>query len=174
MGVIHGVHYFMPIMLKQEVAHIVNTVSIEGLLCSPIMIPYCVSKHGVVALSESLHHELQMLGSNVKISVLCPGPVNTDILDSSERNFPPDIPAPPQLSEEGTVLKEAFKIWFERGLDPKEVGRQVIDAMKEERLYIITTNDFDTNIEERIKNILGRKNPAPPQPPKDLMSYYRR
>lgn len=174
MGVIHGVHYFMPIMLKQEVAHIVNTASIEGLLCSPIMIPYCVSKHGVVALSESLHHELQMLGSNVKISVLCPGPVNTDILDSSERNFPPDIPAPPQLSEEGTVLKEAFKIWFERGLDPKEVGRQVIDAMKEERLYIITTNDFDTNIEERIKNILGRKNPAPPQPPKDLMSYYRR
>jgi NAD(P)-dependent dehydrogenase (short-subunit alcohol dehydrogenase family) len=169
MGVIHGIHYFMPIMLKQEEAHIVNTASIEGLLSTAIMIPYCVSKHGVVALTESLHHELQMLGSNVKVSVLCPGPVNTDILDSSERNFPPDIPAPPELTEEGYILKEAFKIWFERGLDPKEVGRQVIDAIKEERLYIITTNDFDTNIEKRMENILKRKNPAPPQPPKDLM-----
>jgi short-subunit dehydrogenase len=128
-----------------------------------------VSKHGVVALTESLYHELQILGANVKVSVLCPGPVNTDIMDSSERNRPADIPAPPELSEEEDVFRDAFKTWLERGLDPKVVGRQVLEAIKEERLYVITTNDFDSKIEQRMKNILGRKNLAPLQPPKDLV-----
>jgi hypothetical protein len=73
------------------------------------------------------------------------------------------------LSEEAAVFRDAYKTWIEHGLDPKAVGRQVLEAIKEERLYIITTNDFDNNIEQRMKNILERKNPAPPQPPKDLM-----
>jgi NAD(P)-dependent dehydrogenase (short-subunit alcohol dehydrogenase family) len=174
MGVIYGVHYFMPIMLEQAKAHIVNTSSIAGLLSSAINIPYGVSKHGVVALTESLHHELQILGASVKVSVLCPGPVNTDIMDSSERNLPPDIPAPPQLSEEQAVLRDAYKAWLEHGLDPKAVGRQVLEAIKEERLYIITTNDFDNNIEQRMTNILERKNLAPPQPPEDLMDIIQK
>jgi NAD(P)-dependent dehydrogenase (short-subunit alcohol dehydrogenase family) len=169
MGVIYGIHYFMPIMLKQEEAHMVNTSSIAGLLSNAINIPYGVSKHGVVALTESLHHELQILGANVKVSVLCPGPVSTDIMDSSERNRPPDIPAPPELSDEEAVFRDAYKTWIEHGLDPKAVGRLVLEAIKEERLYVITTNDFDANIEQRMKNILKRKNLAPPQPPKDLM-----
>jgi NAD(P)-dependent dehydrogenase (short-subunit alcohol dehydrogenase family) len=169
MGVIHGVHYFMPIMLKQEEAHIVNTASIAGLLPNAFNIPYGVSKHGIVALTESLYYELQIIGANVKVSVLCPGPVNTDIMDSSERNRPADIPAPPELTEEEAVFREAYKTWVKRGLDPKEVGRQVIEAIKEERLYVITTNDFDSNIEQRMKNILDRENLVPPQPPKDFM-----
>ena len=73
------------------------------------------------------------------------------------------------MSEEEAVFKEAYKTWIKRGLDPKEVGRQVIEAIKEERLYVITTNDFDSNIEQRLKNILSRKNLVPPQPPKDLI-----
>jgi NAD(P)-dependent dehydrogenase (short-subunit alcohol dehydrogenase family) len=170
MGAIHGVHYFMPIMLEQAEAHIVNTSSIAGLLSNAINIPYGVSKHGVVALTESLHHELQILGANVKVSVLCPGPVNTGIMDSSERNLPAGIPAPPELSEEAAVFRNAYKTWIEHGLDPKVVGRQVLEAIREERLYIITTNDFDISIEQRMKNILERKNLAPPQPPKDLMN----
>ena len=174
MGVINGLHYFLPIMLKQDTeAHIVNTSSIAGLLPNAISIPYGVSKHGVVALTESLYHELQIIGANVKVSVLCPGPVNTDIMDSSERNRPPDIPAPPDLSEEAAVFRDAYKTWIKRGLDPKVVGRLVIEAIKEERLYIITTNDLDRNIQQRMKNILKRKNPLPPQPPKDLMDILR-
>ena len=170
LGVINGIHCFLPIMLKQDTeAHIVNTSSIAGLISNSFNIPYGVSKHGVVALSESLYHELQILGAKVKVSVLCPGMVNTDIMDSSERNRPADIPAPPELSEEESILKEAFITWLKRGLDPKVVGKLVIEAIKEEHLYIITTNDFDNNIEQRMKNILERKNPALPQPPKVLM-----
>ena len=174
MGVINGLHYFLPIMLKQDSeAHIVNTSSIAGLISNSIGIPYGVSKHGVVALTESLYLELQILGAKVKVSVLCPGSVNTDIMESSERNRPADIPAPLKLSEEESIFKEAFKTWIKRGLDPKVVGKLVIEAIKEERLYIITTNDFDRNIQQRMKNILKRKNPALPQPPKDLMDILK-
>ena len=170
MGVVNGLHYFIPIMLKQDTeAHVVNTASIAGLLSNAIHIPYGVSKHGVVALTESLYHELQRLGAKVKVSLLCPGPVNTDIMDSSVRNRPAEIPAPPELSEEEAAFRDAYKAWIKSGLDPKEVGRQVIEAIKEERLYVITTPEFDRNIEQRMNNIMARKNLAPPQPPKGLM-----
>jgi NAD(P)-dependent dehydrogenase (short-subunit alcohol dehydrogenase family) len=163
MGVINGLHYFMPIMLEQDTeAHIVNTASIVGLFSDTDAIPYSVSKHGVVSLTESLYLELQKLGANVKVSLLCPGYVNTDILDSSKRNRPVEIPASPELSEEEAVFWDVYNALLKSGLDPKEVGRQVIEAIKEERLYIITSNDFDDDIEQRMNSILSRKNLPPP------------
>ena len=87
-GVIHGVRTFVPIMLEQKTeGHIVNTASMAGLVSGPFMSIYNVTKHGVVTLSESLHHELAMQNAPVKVSVLCPGFVRTNILDS-ERNRP--------------------------------------------------------------------------------------
>ncbi len=63
MGVINGIHTFIPIMLGQNTeGHIVNTASIAGLIPNVGNIPYGVSKHGVVALSESMHNELLTLG----------------------------------------------------------------------------------------------------------------
>ena len=93
-GVIHGVRVFTPILLTQGVeGHIVNTASMAGLTAVPNMAIYGVSKHGVVALSETLHHELAMLGAPVKVSVLCPGFVNTRIRESA-RNRAVRIRAP--------------------------------------------------------------------------------
>jgi len=174
MGVIHGLHYFMPIMLKQKTeAHIVNTASIAGLLSNSIHIPYSVSKHGVVALTESLYHELQNTGSKVNVSVLCPGAVSTDIMDSSERNRPFEIPAP-ELTESEAVFRDAYRTWIKRGIDPKEVGKQVLEAIKKERLYVITTNEFDYDIKQRMENILERQNLSPPRPPKDLLEIIQK
>src|SRR6478752_489117 len=86
-GVIHGVRSFVPVMMKQPEAHVVNTASIAGLVAGPFMGPYNASKHAVVALSETLHHELALMAPHVKVSVLCPGWVQTRIGDS-ERNRP--------------------------------------------------------------------------------------
>ena len=88
-GVIHGVRVFVPIMLAQDTeGHIVNTASIAGLLpYHPLSASYHVTKHGVVALSEQLYHELAQRGAKVKVSVLCPGGVSTRIMDA-ERNRP--------------------------------------------------------------------------------------
>lgn len=169
MGIINGIHIFMPIMLGQNTeAHIVNTASLAGLIINQSNVPYGVSKHAVVALSESINMELQIRGANVKISVLCPGPINTDIIGSSQRNRPSALPPPPELTEEEAIFLRAFEIWLERGLDPKEVGRQVLDAIREERFYIIT-HDFNTIISQRMRNILEKKNPELIPPSQDIL-----
>src|SRR5262249_18260593 len=80
-GVIHGVRVFVPLMLAQDTeCHIVNTASMAGLISGPGLGAYKVAKHAVVTLSETLYHELAEHGANVKVSVLCPGIVNTRIM----------------------------------------------------------------------------------------------
>ena len=174
MGAIYGIHTFLPIMLEQETeGHIVNTSSIAGLVANGINIPYGVSKHALVALTESLHLELMMQGANIKVSLLCPGNVNTDIMESSLRNRPADVPPPPDRPAEEAVFVEAYKTWVARGLDPKMVGQQVLGAIKEERLYVVTTNDFDEHIQQRMTSILDRKNLGLSEPPESLMDILK-
>ena len=159
-GVIHGVRAFVPRMIAgSEEGHIVNTASIAGLSAGPFMASYNVSKFGVVALSETMQAELTMLQSKVKVSVLCPGYVNTNITDS-RRNRPADLPDTlPQPGEAPAGgLRDILK---ERGLPPIEVGRMVLDAIRDEQFYILTTDEFDERLRERMENVLTRRNPAP-------------
>src|SRR5207253_3337146 len=99
-GVVHGIHTFVPLMLKQDTeGHIVNTASMAGLLSAPFMSIYDATKFAVVAISESLSLELALQGARVKVSVLCPGFVKTNIT-TSERNRPEHLHTPEQqLSE---------------------------------------------------------------------------
>ena len=84
-GVVHGIRSFVPHLIAQGEGHVVNTSSMSGLLIPPLMSAYAAAKHAVVALSESLYHELAMIGAPVGVSVLCPGMVRTRIVDS-DRN----------------------------------------------------------------------------------------
>ena len=86
-GVIHGVRAAYPLMLAQRSGHIVNTGSLAGLLPFPMGTPYAASKHAVVGLSLSLRVEARAYG--VRVSVVCPGVIDTPILDS---DGPPDLP----------------------------------------------------------------------------------
>ncbi len=83
MGVVHGVQHFVPRMLEAnqrgEPGHVVNTASMAGWLAPPLMGVYNVSKHAVVALSETLYHDLQLAQSTIGVSVLCPAFVPTGI-----------------------------------------------------------------------------------------------
>src|SRR5690242_20749735 len=73
MGVVHGIRSFVPMMLAQGTeGHVVNTASAAGLVSSPLMGTYNVSKHGVVTLSETLHHDLRLADARIGVSVLCP------------------------------------------------------------------------------------------------------
>ena len=169
MGVIHGIQTFLPIMLGQKTeAHVVNTASVAGLIMNRFNIDYGVSKYAVVALSESLHLELLNLDAKVKVSVLCPGPVSTDIMNSSKRLRPDSVPPPPEPTPEEDLLIKAYEIYIERGIAPKEVAEQVFDAIQNENFYVIT-HDFNKYIEPRLKNILSSKNPEPPEPPQDYL-----
>src|SRR5262249_7513453 len=98
-SVIHGVPGFVPIILKQDTdCPIVTTASMAGLISGPGVGAYKVSKHGVVTLSETLYHELAERGAKLKVSVLCPGIVNTRIMESARnrpRHFPTREPLDP-------------------------------------------------------------------------------
>lgn len=169
MGVIHGIKYFLPIMIAQDTkAHIVNTSSISGLINDFLNTPYGVSKHAIVALSENLHLELLMRGAKVNVSVLCPGPVNTNIHASIDRNRPKNVPVM-EMPAESKRFIEANKIWLARGLDPMAVGRQVLTAIQKEQFYIVTDPDINTAIENRMTDILHRRNPVVPSPPQELV-----
>jgi short-subunit dehydrogenase len=173
MGVVHGIHTFMPIMLDQDSeAHVVNTASIAGLIRNIFSIPYGVSKHAVVALSESMHLELLQRKSKIKVSVLCPGPVSTDIFNSSERNRPATVPPPPEPTAEEAFFQRVYETYIERGLDPAEVARRVLDAIREERFYVVT-HDYNNMIEPRMQNILAAENPELLPPPQDFMEIYQ-
>jgi NAD(P)-dependent dehydrogenase (short-subunit alcohol dehydrogenase family) len=86
-GVVHGVVAAYPVMIDQGRGHIVNTASLAGLLPSPMLTPYGTTKHGVVGLSESLRMEAAAHG--VRVSVVCPGVIDTPLLDKGN---PPDLP----------------------------------------------------------------------------------
>ena len=163
-GVIHGVRVFTPILLAQGVeAHIVNTASMSGLTCMPDMAVYGVSKHGVVALSESLHHELAALGSPVKVSVLCPGFVSTRIRDSA-RNRPArlaDTASPQAARAEADALTARL---LASGLQPEEVADIVLEAIRAERLYVFPAPELKERIRARMDDILADRNPHPSGP----------
>ena len=158
-GVIHGIRTFLPIMLAHgEDGHIVSTASVAGLISGPFQIPYNVSKYGVVALSEGLHRELALIESKIKVSVLCPGFVHTRIMES-ERNRPAELPLLP-VSEAEMQYTEMMRAQVAAGLAPAEVARQVFEAIRDERFYIVTDPDeWQPFIRERMEDILGDRNP---------------
>ncbi|MCU1451290.1 MAG: family NAD(P)-dependent oxidoreductase [Acidimicrobiales bacterium] len=160
-GVIHGVRAFVGRLVEQGEGHVVNTASMAGLTSAPMMGPYNVSKHGVVTLSETLSSELALHGSPVKVSVLCPGWVNTRINDA-ERNRPPELQdaaqVDPSMAEMGRQLLSGL---IASGLPPSEVAGRVLDAIREERFYILTHPDMKPMIQQRMEDILEGRTPAP-------------
>jgi NAD(P)-dependent dehydrogenase (short-subunit alcohol dehydrogenase family) len=160
-GVIHGVRAFVPRLVEQGEGHVVNTASMAGLTSAPMMGPYNVSKHGVVTLSETLAAELALHGSPVKVSVLCPGWVNTRI-NEADRNRPAELQPPDgadtTMMDMGRQLLDGL---LKSGLQPSEVASRVLDAIREERFYILTHPEMTPMIQQRMEDILQGRNPAP-------------
>jgi NAD(P)-dependent dehydrogenase (short-subunit alcohol dehydrogenase family) len=162
-GVIHGVKVFTPLMLAQNTeCHIINTSSAAGLVAGGASAPYAVTKHGVVALSESLYLTLQQRNSLVKVSVLCPGLVRTNIA-SAERNRPPDLRNEPvKMTPEMQAGLAAFKASLEASMPPLQVADVVFDAIKKEQFYILTHPEWTEVIQLRTDKLLRMENPQSP------------
>jgi len=160
-GVLHGVRAFVPIMLKQDSeGHIVNTASVAGLLSAPFAATYCVAKHGVVTLSESLHRELAQVGSKVKVSVLCPAWVKTQLMDG-DRNRPRELQnASDQATPQATMMNEAFRQLVASGTDPGEIGDAVVDAIRDEKFYILPHPEWKEQVRVRMEDILEGRIPG--------------
>ncbi|MDQ1521446.1 MAG: hypothetical protein QOI55_2519, partial [Actinomycetota bacterium] len=144
--------------------------SVAGLVASPFMGPYNASKHAVVGISETLHHELTFMGANVKVSVLCPGWVNTRIADS-ERNRPARLAVEPspeadiagQAAQE-TTMRDMLQAMLEQGMATDEVASKVLAAIRDEQFWVLTHDDVDDQwvqaVERRLSSLKNRSNPV--------------
>jgi NAD(P)-dependent dehydrogenase (short-subunit alcohol dehydrogenase family) len=162
-GVINGVKVFTPLMLAQNTeCHIINTSSIAGLIVGGATAPYAVTKHAVVALSESLYLTLQQRNSLVKVSVLCPGFVRTNIADA-ERNRPAELRNElVEMAPEMPAGLAALKAAIEAGAPPLQVADAVFDAIKNERFYILPHPEWTEVIQLRMDSLLRMENPQNP------------
>ena len=166
-GVIHGVRLFTPMML--EVAkkdpsyqgHIVNTASMAGLLTPPNMGIYNVTKHAVVALTETLYQDLKLVSEQISASVLCPYFVPTGI-NQSERNRPAHLPpvAPTKSQLIGQAMSD--KAVGSGKVSAAQVAHMVFDAIKAEQFYIYSHPKALGNAQTRFDAIVYGTNPPDP------------
>jgi len=155
-GVIHGVRTFMPILLRQEAGHMVNTASVAGLISGSSTPVYGVAKHGVVRLTEAVYASLKEMGAPVGVSLLCPGVVRTNIIHA-ERNRPAAL----RTGAEAPPI-EAAKVaagHYPKALTPEAVAEQVFEAIAEDRFYVLTSPAYDGAIRDRAEALLARHNP---------------
>jgi NAD(P)-dependent dehydrogenase (short-subunit alcohol dehydrogenase family) len=147
---IYGVKVFLPLIKAQGEGHVVNTASTAGLAAAPMIGPYNVAKFGVVALSETLAVELAAEGSPIGASVLCPGAVNTSIVDSA-RNRPEESALAHSESPQEQAFQEGARKLLAQGMDPDEVADQVVHAIRSGEFWILTHPDWKRVLRERVE-----------------------
>jgi len=167
-GVIHGCRAFLDSMIERGSGHIVNTASVLGHLTSGGIGPYNVSKHGVVAFSETLHAEMLADGTGVGVTCLCPGLVSTNILDS-ERNRPERLQDHPGVDgtwdsdlvagDAGSEMRAAMRDLYAQALAPSAVADMVVRAILAGEFWLFTDRDFDSAIADRHRDIEARRTP---------------
>jgi NAD(P)-dependent dehydrogenase (short-subunit alcohol dehydrogenase family) len=156
-GVINGIQTFLPRMLKRGGdAHIVNTASGAGLAATSAGLLYTTSKYAVVGLSESLRMELEP--HQIGVTVLCPGPVNTKIVENSRDTQPHAATAEETKVWESMIAQ--VNTFLAAGADPDQVGEMVLAAVKTNQLYIHTDRLVAPFIESRTKALLDALPPA--------------
>lgn len=160
-GVIHGVRAFLPRMLAGgDEGHIVNTASMAGLTTAPYMSVYDVTKHGVVALSESMYKELHISGAPIGVSVVCPGLIDTNIMRSS-RNRPEDLADAGKIGAAAQSFGEALGSRLTGGYPPSEVADQVVQGIRESRFYIVPAQpEVKSAIGVRAQDLIELRNPT--------------
>ena len=158
-GVIHGIRNLLPALVESgEEGHVINTASMAGLTSTPFMGPYTATKHAVVAMSECLAQELELTKSKVKVSVLCPGFVQTNI-NTSHRNRGQGFGEPtqtPGAEKFATVLDSLVK----SGQPAAKIGDDVVRAIKGDKFYILTHPEMKPAIEHRMRQILDEQSPG--------------
>jgi NAD(P)-dependent dehydrogenase (short-subunit alcohol dehydrogenase family) len=169
MGVAHGVRVFTPMMLEAAKkdpsyqGHIVNTASMAGLLNAPNMGVYNVSKHAVVALSETLYQDLRLVTDQVSASVLCPFFVPTGI-SQSHRNRPEEFKQRGIKPTKSQMIGQAMsdKAVGSGKVSAADVAQMVFDGIAADRFYIYSHPKAIASVQTRLEDIMMARNPTDP------------
>ena len=149
-GVVNGLRAFVPRFIEQgEEAHVVNTSSMLGLHGAPLSGPYAASKHAVLAITEALRQDLQIKGvTNIGVSVLCPGPVQTSLAAERDR---PEVPVeePAEVENWKKVMDQVLL----GGMAPDRVAAAVVEAVLEGRFWIFPAPEYAAGAKARIEEI---------------------
>jgi NAD(P)-dependent dehydrogenase (short-subunit alcohol dehydrogenase family) len=169
MGVAHGVRIFTPMMLEAAKkdptyrGHIVNTASMAGLLNAPNMGVYNVSKHAVVALTETLYQDLKLVTDQISASVLCPFFVSTGI-SQSHRNKPVDATNASAKPTKSQLIGQAMsdKAVGSGKVSAADVAQKVFDAIAADQFYIYSHPKALASVQTRLEDIVQIRNPTNP------------
>lgn len=167
-GVVHGVRIFTKLMLEAAQrdpsfeGHIVNTASMAGLVHAPTLGVYNVSKAAVVTLTETLQHDLQLVGAPIGASVLCPYFVPTGI-SQSHRNRPEDV----RMTAGPTASQLAAQILTDKAVtsgkvSAEEVAELTFKAVAEGRFYIYSHPEALAGVRDRMEHMLDGATAADP------------
>ena len=148
-GPIYAVKTFLPLIEEQGVGHINATSSMAGLISSQMMGAYNVAKHGVVALMAAVERELRAKKSNVRASVLCPGPINTNISRHSV-DLRPGRGKPKGDSEKAGKMAGNIQAALQQGMHPDEVGELVASAVEQEKFWILTHPHWSKTVQKQL------------------------
>lgn len=164
MGVLHGVRAFVPRMLAAGAeGHIVNTASVAGMLTSSNA--YNVSKHAVVCLTEGMYKDFRVMGAKLSASALCPGWIRTQIMEA-ERNRPAQFGARTDPSTLGLGMqqfRDRVRNFVDTGYEPSEIAKQVIDAVREDRFYVMPVQPWIMElVKTRLQDVIEQRNPTLP------------
>jgi NAD(P)-dependent dehydrogenase (short-subunit alcohol dehydrogenase family) len=169
MGVAHGVRVFTPMMLeaaKKNPAyegHIVNTASMAGMLNAPNMGVYNVTKHAVVALSETLYQDLRLVTDQIGASVLCPYFIPTGISNSA-RNRPAEMKDADAKPTKSQLIARAMsdKAVSSGKVTAATMAQAVFDAVAAGRFYIFSHPHALGGVQTRLEDIMQQRNPTDP------------
>lgn len=147
-GVIHGIQAFVPKMVAQgSRAHIINMASLYGLCSGSHVAPYAISKHAVIALSESLYHDLQAAGHSIAVSVACPSFTNTKLMDNA-------------CVLHNTNLQQSLKQLFSHARPAEDVANCILQQVLTGMFYIFPDAEVKTYFEDRVESVLKGTSPG--------------
>jgi len=151
-GVIHGCRIFLPILERQDEAHIVNVASVAGIYSYTYLHPYNAAKAAVVALTEGMWREFGAEKPNVGMSVVLPGSIATAITND-ERNAPAGhvsrADADPSLAE----FRKMYTAGIAAGMSPAEVAELIATGVRERHLHIFTHPEMKALVTMRAEDI---------------------
>lgn len=159
-GVLHGVRAAVPVMLEQGRGHVVAVASGAGLVAAPGLAAYTASKHAVVGLMESTHHELVRLGAEVAVSVVCPGNICTPMPANSLAAAGVEAE---DLSPVAEQVAATIRAGVDAGADPSTVADAIVDAIAQRRFWVLPQPEVGLGALDRVQRIVEGR------PPVDLL-----
>lgn len=161
LGVVHGIQTFVPHLVTAGTGHVVNIASLAGLAAMPFGAAYGASKHAVVAVSETLQRELEIMGVPIGVTVACPGlirsPLGERVItlaqaddDGWAEQAPAGVP-----TERTQRLRTAIQHLLLTVIEPEVAAERILAAVEANRLYELTHGDPDDGARQRVKGILA-------------------